>query len=134
MQILINQNSEIMAYAVIGGVEKEGFETMELEDDKVPKLFRELFKPELFIYMNGEINVNESYQEKTEDYSTHIELPTSDDELRHMFSSMQAQIVQGNKIITQLTQQNANLSQQIVQLSQEIEKIKGGSSDETTFS
>ena len=37
-------------------------------------------------------------------------------------------------MVTQLTQQNANLSQQIVKLTQEIENLKGGDSDGTTIS
>ncbi len=74
-------------------------------------------------------------EEKTElPQMPQIDFPTSDEELRRMFSSMQVQIVQGNKMVTELTQQNANLSQQIVQLSQEVEKLKGGYSDETTIS
>ena len=47
---------------------------------------------------------------------------------------MQVQIVQGNKMVSELIQQNANLSQQIVKLTQEIENLKGGNDDETTIS
>lgn len=138
MQILVNSNNEIIAYAVIGGIEREGYETVTIEDNQVPNSFRETFKPSFYIFENGEIKLNPNYHEETEKAKLpqvpQIDFPTSDEELRHMFSSMQVQIVQGNKMVTQLTQQNANLSQQIVQLSQEVENLKGGNSDETTIS
>lgn len=138
MQILLNQNNEIIAYAVSGGIEREGYETLTIEDNQVPDSFRELFKPSFYIFENGEIKLNPIYHEETEKVEPpqvpQIDFPTSDEELRRMFSSMQVQIVQGNKMVAQLTQQNANLSQQIVQLSQEVESLKGGDSDETTIS
>ena len=138
MQILLNQYNEIIAYAVVGGIEREGYKTLTIEDNQVPDSFRELFKPSFYIFKNGEIKLNPNYHEETEKVELpqvpQIDFPTSDEELRHMFSSMQVQIVQGNKMVTQLTQQNANLSQQIVQLSQEVENLKGGYSDETTIS
>lgn len=138
MQILLNQNNEIIAYAVSGGIEREGYKTLTIEDNQVPDSFRELFKPSFYIFENGEIKLNPNYHEETEKVELpqvpQIDFPTSDEALRRMFSSMQVQIVQGNKMVTQLTQQNANLSQQIVQLSQEVENLKGGDSDETTIS
>ena len=138
MQILLNQNNEIIAYAVSGGIEREGYKTLTIEDNQVPDSFRELFKSNFYIFENGEIKLNPNYHEETEKVELpqvpQIDFPTSDEALRHMFSSMQVQIVQGNRMVTQLTQQNANLSQQIVQLSQEVENLKGGYSDETTIS
>ena len=136
MQILLNQNDEIIAYAVSGSIEREGYETLTIEDNSIPKSFRQSFKPRYFLYKDGEVKVNTNFEEeKTElPQVPQIDFPTSDEELRRMFSSMQVQIVQGNKMVTQLTQQNANLSQQIVQLSQEVENLKGGDSDETTVS
>ena len=138
MQILLNQNNEIIAYAVSGGIEREGYKTLTIEDNQVPDSFRELFKPSFYIFENGEVKLNPNYHEENEEIELPqvppVEFPTSDEALRHMFSSMQVQIVQGNKMVTQLTQQNANLSQQIVQLTQEVENLKGGTSDETTIS
>lgn len=136
MQILLNQNNDIIAYAVSGGIKREGYETLTIEDNQVPDSFRESFKPRYFLYKDGEVKLNANYEEeKTElPQMPQVDFPTSDDALRHMFSSMQVQIVQGNRMVTQLTQQNANLSQQIVQLSQEIENLKGGNSDATTIS
>ncbi|MGS0667664.1 DUF2977 domain-containing protein [Staphylococcus arlettae] len=136
MQILLNQNNEIIAYAVSGGIEREGYETLTIEDNQVPDSFRESFKPRYFLYKDGEVKLNANYEEeKSESPQTpQLTFPTSDEALRRMFSSMQVQIVQGNKMVTQLTQQNANLSQQIVQLTQEVENLKGGTSDETTIS
>ena len=136
MQILLNQNNEIIAYAVSGGIEREGYETVTIENNFIPKSFRQSFKPKYFLYKDGEVKLNANYEEeKTElPKMPQIDFPTSDEALRRMFSSMQVQIVQGNRMVTQLTQQNANLSQQIVQLSQEVENLKGGDSDETTIS
>ena len=138
MQILLNQNNEITAYAVSGGIKREGYKTLTIEDNQVPDSFRELFKPSFYIFENGEVKLNPNYHEETENVELPqvppVEFPTSDDALRRMFSSMQVQIVQGNRMVTQLTQQNANLSQQIVQLTQEVENLKGGDLDETTIS
>ena len=139
MQILLNQNNEIVAYAVSGGIEREGYKTLTIEDNQVPDSFRELFKPSFYIFENGEIKLNPNYheEEKVEIPETpqipSAELPTSDKELRRMFSSMQVQIIQGNRMVTQLTQQNADFSQQIVQLKQEIENLKGGNDNGTTI-
>ena len=132
MKILVNHNYEIVQYATVGGFEGD----IEINNGILPSNFIESFKPKYFLYKDGEVKVNTNYEEeKTElPKMPQINFPTSDEELRHMFSSMQVQIVQGNKMVTQLTQQNANLSQQIVQLSQEVESLKGGDSDETTIS
>lgn len=136
MQILVNSNNEIIAYAVIGGIEREGYETVTIEDNQVPNSFRELFKPSFYILENGEVKLNPNYHEENEEIElpqvSQIELPTSDKELRRMFSSMQVQIIQGNRMATQLAQQNADFSQQIVQLKQEIENLKGGNDNGTT--
>ena len=138
MQILVNSNNEIIAYAVVGGIEREGYETVTIEDNQVPNSFRETFKPSLYIFENGEVKLNPNYheEEKVEIPETpqipSVELPTSDKELRRMFSSMQVQIIQGNRMATQLAQQNADFSQQIVQLKQEIENLKGGNDNGTT--
>ena len=139
MQILLNSNNEIIAYAVVGGIEREGYETVTIEDNQVPNSFRELFKPSFYIFENEEIKLNPNFheEEKVEIPETpqipSVELPTSDKELRRMFSSMQVQIIQGNRMVTQLTQQNADFSQQIVQLKQEIENLKGGNDNGTTI-
>ena len=132
MKILINHNYEIVQYATVGGFEGD----IEINNGILPSNFIESFKPRYFLYKDGEVKVNTNYEEeKTESpQMPQVDFPTSDEALRRMFSSMQVQIVQGNKMVTQLTQQNANLSQQIVQLSQEVENLKGGDSDETTIS
>lgn len=142
MQILLNQNNEVIAYAVSGGIKREGYETVIIEDNQVPNSFRELFKPSFYIFENEEIKLNPNFHEEEKVETPQIpqtpqipsiEFPTSDKELRHMFSSMQVQIIQGNRMVTQLTQQNADFSQQIVQLKQEIENLKGGNDNGTTI-
>lgn len=132
MKILVNHNYEIVQYATVGGFEGD----IEINNGILPSNFIESFKPRYFLYKDGEVKVNTNYEEKKTEspQMPQVDFPTSDEALRRMFSSMQVQIVQGNKMVTQLTQQNANLSQQIVQLSQEVENLKGGDSDETTIS
>ncbi|PUZ30940.1 DUF2977 domain-containing protein, partial [Staphylococcus arlettae] len=113
MQILLNQYNEIVAYAVVGGIEREGYETVTIEDNQVPYSFRELFKSSFYIFENGEIKLNPNYHEETEKVELpqvpQIDFPTSDEVLRHMFSSMQVQIVQGTRLVTPLTHQTPNL-------------------------
>jgi cell division protein FtsB len=58
----------------------------------------------------------------------------TDDLLRKMFANMQEQLVQGNTIVMQVTQQNAKLSQEIVELKNEIETIKGADKNEDAVS
>ncbi|MDT4051300.1 DUF2977 domain-containing protein [Staphylococcus arlettae] len=138
MQILLNQNNDIIAYAVSGGIEREGYKTLTIEDNQVPDSFRELFKPSFYIFENGEIKLNPIYHEETEKVDPpqvpQVDFPTSDEALRRMFSSMQVQIVQGNKMVTQLTQQNAQLSQELVKLNQAIDDIKEVGKDENVIS
>lgn len=139
MQILINDKDIIIAYAMSGSIEREGYETVTIEDNQLPDSFRELFKPSFYIFENEEIKLNPNFheEEKVEIPETpqmpQIDFSTSDEELRRMFSSMQVQIIQGNRMVTQLTQQNADFSQQIVQLKQEIENLKGGNDNGTTI-
>lgn len=95
MQILLNENNEIIQYATIGGVERDGYETIEIDDSQVPELFLELFKPKLFIYSNGKITVNQSYWEESE--TMIIDNPPQDiDSLRIMVATLQKQSVQSN--------------------------------------
>lgn len=132
MQILLNQNNEIIAYAVSGGIEREGYETLTIENNSIPKSFRQSFKPKYFLYKDGEVEVNPNYEEeKTESSQVpEIDFSTSDKELRKMFASMQVQLVQANTMVMQLSQQNAQLSQELVKLNQEIENLKGENKDE----
>lgn len=132
MKILVNHNYEIVQYATVGGFEGD----IEINNGILPSNFIESFKPRYFLYKDGEVKLNANYEEeKTElPQMPQIDFPTSDEALRRMFSSMQVQIVQGNKMVSELIQQNANLSQQIVKLTQEIENLKGGNDDETTIS
>ena len=108
MKILVNHNYEIVQYATVGGFEGD----IEINNGILPSNFIESFKPRYFLYKDGEVKVNTNYEEKKTEspQMPQVDFPTSDEALRRMFSSMQVQIVQGNKMVTQLTQQNANLS------------------------
>ena len=59
-----------------------------------------------------------------------LNLSGTDEELRKMFANMQVQLVQANTIVMQLSQQNAQLTQELVKLNQKIEKLKGENKNE----
>ena len=123
MQILLNDKNEITNYAIVGGFE-DG-----IEIDNIPDNFIVNFKPRYYLYNEGEIEVNKEYKEETETFPPveppNLNLSGTDEELRKMFANMQIQIVQGNVMVSELTQQNARLAQEIVETKQELEKLKG---------
>lgn len=123
MQILLNDKNEITNYAIVGGFE-DG-----IEIDNIPDNFIVNFKPRYYLYNEGQIEVNNEYKEETETFSPieppNLSLSGTDEELRKMFANMQIQIVQGNVMVSELTQQNARLAQEIVETKQELEKLKG---------
>ncbi len=123
MQILINTNDEIINYAIVGGFE-DG-----IEIDNIPSDFIRNFKPRYYLFNEGQIEVNNEYKEETETFppieTPNFNLSGTDEELRKMFANMQIQIVQGNVMVSELTEQNARLAQEIVETKQELEKLKG---------
>ena len=128
MQILINNDNEIISFAVVGGFE-DG-----IEIDNIPDNFIVNFKPRYYLYNEGKIEVNKEYKEETETFPP-IETPDfnlfgTDEELRVMFANMQIQLVQANTMVMQLSQQNAQSSQELVKINQEIENLKGENKDE----
>ena len=123
MQILVNTNDEIINYAIVGGFE-DG-----IEINNIPSDFIRNFKPRYYLFNEGQIEVNNEYKEETETFPPidppNFNLSGTDEELRKMFANMQIQIVQGNVMVSELTQQNARLAQEIVETKQELEKLKG---------
>ena len=63
MQIKINADSEIIAYAVIGEVENG----ITVDCDVVPENFEADFKPLYFVYKDKKIGINENYKEPNEE-------------------------------------------------------------------
>lgn len=120
MQIQINSNNEILAFAIVGEL-NEGI----LISD-YPQNFIEDFKQLKYKYENEQIVLNENYEEFQEVpiKSPNIAMPGTDEELRKMFANMQIQLVQANMMVMQLSQQNARLSQEMVVINQ---KLDGGS-------
>ena len=119
MQIIINENNEITSYAVIGNM-KDGIEV-----NDYPSAFTLEFKPRLFLYVDGQITLNENYTNDIQPPivdTTHT-VPGSDEELRKMFANMQVQLVQANMMVMQLSQQNARLSQEMVVINQKLEEV-----------
>lgn len=127
MQIQLNANNEILAFAIVGEL-NEGI----LISD-YPQNFIEDFKQLKYKYENEQIVLNENYEEFQEVpiKPPNIAIPGTDEELRKMFASMQVQLVQANMMVMQLSQQNAQLSQETVKLNYEIEKLKGVKEDGT---
>lgn len=122
MQIVINNRNEITSYALVGSY-KDG-----IEINDIPSRFIIDFKPRLYVYSNGQIVLNENYSSGNNEQPIqppNISMPASDEELRRMFASMQIQIVQGNVMVSELSQQNARLAQDIISVSTELEKLKG---------
>ena len=122
MQIVINNRNEITSYALVGSY-KDG-----IEINDIPSRFIIDFKPRLYVYSNGQIVLNENYSSGNNEQPIqppNISMPGSDEELRRMFASMQIQIVQGNVMVSELSQQNARLAQDIINLSTDLEKLKG---------
>ena|SRR5699024_7822920 len=123
MQILLNDKNEITNYAIVGGF-GDG-----IEIDNIPSNFIRNFKPRYYLFNEGQIEVNNEYKEETETFppieTPNFNLSGADEELRKMFANMQIQIVQGNVMVSELTQQNARLAQEIVKTKQELEKLKG---------
>lgn len=132
MKILVDENHLITSYATVGGFDGD----IEVDNSIIPQDFTQTFKPRYYLYQNEQIVVNPNYEEES---NTPYIPPTittngSDEELRKMFASMQEQLVQGNIIVMQVTQQNAKLSQEIVELKSEIEALKGVDKDENAVS
>lgn len=134
MRILINKDNEIVNYAIVGSIDGD----IAIDDSIVPQNFLLYFKPKRYLYNEGEIKVNSDFEENTEitipEDTPIIEMPSSDEELRKMFADMQVQIVQANTMCTQVSQQNANLSQELVKLNKEIENLKGANDNENVIS
>lgn len=125
MQILLNDESEITNYAIVGGFE-DG-----IEIENYPNDFINNFKPRYYVFSDNEVKVNKNYKEKTDEMYEQPEIDLdknnkgSDKELRKMFASMQVQIVQGNMMVSQFSEQNAKLAQELVRLQKELEDMKG---------
>lgn len=123
MRILINKNNEIIDYAIVGSLDGD----FEVDDSIVPQGFILHFKPTRYLYNEGTIEVNSDFEEET-GISSPIVPPTvvasgTDEELRVMFATMQVQLVQANTMVMQLSQQNANLSQEVVSIKQKLEEV-----------
>lgn len=125
MRILINKKNEIIDYAIVGSLDGD----FEIDDSIVPQDFMIYFKPKRYLYNEGTIEVNNDFEEENE-----INLPTvpptivtpgTDEELRSMFANMQVQIVEANTMIYEMSEQNARLAQEIVDIKSELNNTKG---------
>lgn len=57
MEIKTNDKDEIIAYAVVGGVDG-----VDIPDEIIPEDFREKFDQKYYFYKDGKITVNENYK------------------------------------------------------------------------
>lgn len=134
MQILVNENNLIISYATVGGFENG----IEIDDSIVPQGFISYFKPKRYLYKEGTIELNNDFEEEKEISSPSLP-PTvvehsTDEELRRMFATMQVQLVQANLMVTELSQQNSVLAQEVVKINEEIKNIKEGDNNEDVIS
>jgi len=124
VQILVNNKNEIVSFAIVGGFE-DGIEITNYPND-----FINNFKPRYYLFEDNEIKVNKDYKEDTDEIYEQPEIDLDentkglDKELRNMFASMQIQIVQGNMMVSQFSEQNAKLAQELVRLQKELEDMK----------
>lgn len=132
MRITINDNNEITGYAIVGGIEGD----FEISDNIIPQEFIQNYKPKYYVYQNKQIIVNPNYEEEsnTPYVPPMITSNGPDEELRRMFANMQEQLVQGNMMVAQVAQQNADLTQEIVNMTNEIKQLKGADKDEDVVS
>ncbi|AVQ36574.1 DUF2977 domain-containing protein [Staphylococcus kloosii] len=132
MRITINDNNEITGYAIVGGIEGD----FEIDDSIIPHDFTQNYKPKYYLYQNEQIIFNPNYEEasNTPYIPPMITSNGPDEELRKMFASMQEQLVQGNMMVAQVAQQNADLTQEIVNMTNEIKQLKGADKDEDVVS
>lgn len=125
MRILINKKNEIIDYAIVGSLDGD----FEIDDSIVPQDFMIYFKPTRYLYNEGTIELNSDFEEDTEiNLSTvppTIVAPGTDEELRSMFANMQVQIVEANTMIYEMSEQNARLAQEIVDIKSELNNTKG---------
>lgn len=122
MQILVKDDF-IITFVKVGGV-KDG---IQIDDSLVPRGFIEDFKPYKYMYIDKQISINENYTESDEHS---IQPPTvnptgADEELRSMFANLQVQIVDANTMIYEMSEQNARLAQEIVDIKTELNNNKG---------
>lgn len=58
MEIVVNENNEILNYATVGSIEGSIF----IEDVLIPNDFEFVFLPKLFMYVGGEIKLNQDFR------------------------------------------------------------------------
>ncbi|WP_436860520.1 DUF2977 domain-containing protein [Staphylococcus caeli] len=126
MRILINKNNEIVGYSIVGNLDGD----IEVSDSIFPSTFRDEYKAGKFKYIDDTIIFNNDfYEEEKPSIETPINsAPTQDsksiDQLKIMVSNLQKQSLQGTKLSMQMAQQNAKATQKIVELENEINKLK----------
>ena len=134
MQILVNKNNQIISFAVVGGFDGG----IEIDDSIVPQGFISYFKPARYLYKEGTIELNNDFEEENKINSPStpptIVTPSTDEELRVMFATMQVQLVQANLMVAELSQQNSELAQEVVKINEEIKNIKEGDNNEDVIS
>ena len=118
MKILLNDLNEIIGYATDGDLKG----SIEVE---IPNNLLEIYEPGKLIYKDGQVSINPNFNNGSEIpiQPPDVALPGSDEELRKMFAEMQVQLVQGNMMVMQLSQQNARLSQEMVVINQKLEEV-----------
>ncbi|WP_204206003.1 DUF2977 domain-containing protein [Mammaliicoccus sciuri] len=117
MRILLNSNNEITSYAIVGGFENG------VEVNEIPNDFINNFKPLKYKYENEQIFLNENYSNNNNEQPIQppiVNTPSSDEELRKIFGSLQMSSVQTVKMVMDLSKQVAALTKQNVELQKQL--------------
>lgn len=116
MQILLNDKKEITDYAIVGGFDNG------VEVANIPQDFINNFKPLKYKYVDEQISLNEDYSEEvsTPVQPPIVNTPSSDEELRKIFGSLQMSSVQTVKMVMDLSKQVAALTKQNVELQKQL--------------
>lgn len=86
MQIKINADSEIIAYAIVGDVENG----ITVDCEVIPVNFEADFKPLYFVYKDKKIVINENYKEPNENEET----PISYIEIQSLIEELTLQVLE----------------------------------------
>ena len=91
MQILVDENNIITAYATVGGFDG----SIEIDESIVPDTFKAEFKNGKFLYIDGVISYNRKYD-------TPQEQPNRKDSLQQEVDSLRKQVEELTAMLEQL--------------------------------
>lgn len=133
MQILVNDDNFITAFAFVGSID----EGIEIDESILPSDFVNSFSKNRYKYIDGKIVYNNKVEEEDSNYIPTKDNPIQDnnlnnqstEQLKVMVANLQKQSLQGTKLSAQMAQQNAKAMQKITELEAEIQALKEDKGD-----